>query len=139
MLKLVKLEKEHIQNIDTDFAFNKSYRDNMCEQSINGYAALEENNPIAIAGINSLWNGVAEGWIVIGKESELYKFQIAKTVKLMLKKMINENNLFRLQASVCVDDKKAIRFTQWLKFTEEGIMRKFGPDGTDYMRYALVK
>tara|TARA_R100001510_G_scaffold57150_1_gene64328 strand:+ start:7466 stop:7885 length:420 start_codon:yes stop_codon:yes gene_type:complete len=138
MLKLVKLEKEHIQNIDTDFAFNKSYRDDMCKHNVNGYTALKEDKPIAIAGINLLWDGVAEGWIVLGKESESYKFQIAKTVKIMLQRMISDNNLFRLQASVCVDDKKAIRFTQWLKFTEEGIMRRFGPDGSDYMRYAWV-
>ena len=139
MLKLVKLTKEHIQNIDTEFTFNKSYRDDMCVQAVNGYAALKGNDPIAIAGINSLWDGVAEGWIVIGKQSKSHRFAIAKTVKLMLQKMINDNNLFRLQASVCLKDEKAIRFTQWLNFTEEGIMRKFGPDGTDYMRYAWVK
>ena len=36
-------------------------------------------------------------------------------------------------------DEKAVRFIKWLKFEEEGIMKKFGPDGVDYFRYAWVK
>ena len=69
---------------------------------------------------------------------DLFK-QAKKNGKKMLEKMIEDNNLFRLQASVCLNDKKALRFIKWLRFKEEGIMRKFGPDGVDYMRYAWVK
>ena len=29
-------------------------------------------------------------------------------------------------------------YAQWLGFEKEGIMRKYGPDGTDYIRYARV-
>ena len=57
----------------------------------------------------------------------------------MVKTMIDDNKFFRLHASVCLNDKKALRFIKWLRFKEEGIMRKFGPDGVDYMRYAWVK
>ena len=64
---------------------------------------------------------------------------MARIVRLMVDRIIKENNLFRLQASVCSNDKKAVRFIKWLKFTEEGIMKKFGPDGVDYIRYAWVK
>ena len=82
---------------------------------------------------------MAEGYIIVGKAANEYPIKVAKTTKLLIKKIVKDNNLSRLQASICINDKKALRFVQWLKFTEEGIMRKFGPDGSDYMRYAWVK
>ena len=139
MLSLVKLEKKHIQNIDTDFVFRKCYRDEICEQSVNGYAAVIKDEPVALGGIHPLWSRVAEGYIIVGKAANEYPIKVAKTTKLLIKKIVKDNNLSRLQASICINDKKALRFVQWLKFTEEGIMRKFGPDGSDYMRYAWVK
>lgn len=139
MLSLVDLKKEHIQSIDTDFNFYKSSRDTMCEQTINGYAALLDDKPIAIGGVHKLWDGVAEGWFIMGKYGKYYPIRLARIVKIMVKTMINDNKLFRLQASVCLNDKKALRFAKWLQFKEEGIMHKFGPDGVDYMRYAWVK
>jgi len=139
MLRLVKLEKEHIQSIDTDFDFWQSHRDTMCEQAVNGYAAMLNDVPIAIGGVHKLWDGVAEGWFIVGKYGKSYPIRLARIVRLMVKTMIDDNKLFRLQASVCLNDKKALRFIKWLRFKEEGIMRKFGPDGVDYMRYAWVK
>jgi hypothetical protein len=32
-----------------------------------------------------------------------------------------------------------VRFIGWLGFENEGLMRKFGLDGTDYYRYARVQ
>jgi len=48
------------------------------------------------------------------------------------------HELSRIQASVCASDVRANRYAQWLGFEKEGIMRKYGPDGTDYIRYARV-
>jgi RimJ/RimL family protein N-acetyltransferase len=44
----------------------------------------------------------------------------------------------RIQASIAVTDKTAKRFAEWLGFQNEGVMKKYGPDGTDYYRYARV-
>ena len=139
MLSLVKLQKNHIQSIDTDFDFWKSSRDVMCEHPLNGYTALLNDIPIALGGVYKMWDGVAEGWFIVGKHGKNFPIKLARTVRFMAKKMINDNKLVRLQASVCLNDKKALRFIKWLNFKEEGIMRKFGPDGVDYMRYAWVK
>jgi len=35
-------------------------------------------------------------------------------------------------------DPEAIRFARWMGFEDEGIMYKFGPDGSDYYRMARV-
>jgi RimJ/RimL family protein N-acetyltransferase len=49
-----------------------------------------------------------------------------------------EHKLYRIQASVSVLDLTANRYAQWLGFQKEGIMKKYGPDGTDYVRYARL-
>ena len=139
MLRLEKLEKYHVQAIATDFEFLQSHRDAFCKEEVNGYVAMYQDIIAAIGGISLLWDGVAEAWFVLGVKGQEFPYRMAKIVKKMIMTMIEENNLFRLQASICSNDEKAVRFIKWLKFEEEGIMKKFGPDGADYIRYAWVK
>tara|TARA_R100000234_G_scaffold56764_1_gene34249 strand:- start:2181 stop:2603 length:423 start_codon:yes stop_codon:yes gene_type:complete len=139
MLKLEKLTINHVQQIQTDFEFNQLHRDMICKSNLKGYVAIFDEQPVAIGGIHTLWDGVAEGWFVIGSLGKSYPLHLARVVKRMVNIIIEENNLFRLQASVCLNDKKAVRFIKWLKFQQEGIMSKFGPDKSDYYRYAWVR
>ena len=65
-------------------------------------------------------------------------FAVAKYSSQLLQHVIEENKLTRVQASVHVDDKQAVRYVEWLGFENEGLMKKFGPDGSDYYRFARV-
>ena len=56
----------------------------------------------------------------------------------MFDHMQEEYKYQRIQASISVKDAKAKRFAEWLGFENEGIMKKYGPDGSDYYRYARV-
>jgi RimJ/RimL family protein N-acetyltransferase len=51
---------------------------------------------------------------------------------------MENNDLWRVQASVHANDEKAYRFADWCGFEEEGLMRMFGPDKSDYYRFARV-
>ena len=42
-----------------------------------------------------------------------------------------------LQAIVRSDFKDAHKLAKFLGFESEGLMRKYGPDGSDYERYAI--
>ena len=44
----------------------------------------------------------------------------------------------QLQTSVKADCDIAIRFAKWLGLKEEGLMKGYGPDGSDYFRYARI-
>jgi hypothetical protein len=44
----------------------------------------------------------------------------------------------RLQTTVKYDFKTGIRFASWLGLKPEGIMKNYGPDGTDYYRMAKI-
>ena len=44
----------------------------------------------------------------------------------------------RIQAAVRADWPEAQRFAEFLGLENEGLMRKYGPDGSDYFRFAKV-
>jgi RimJ/RimL family protein N-acetyltransferase len=48
------------------------------------------------------------------------------------------NKIKRLQTSVKADSKLALRFAEWLGLKQEGLMKNYGPDGSDYYRYARI-
>jgi RimJ/RimL family protein N-acetyltransferase len=50
----------------------------------------------------------------------------------------DDASLKRIQASVHTNDQQAIRYVEWLGFENEGLMKKYGPDGSDYYRFARV-
>ena len=52
--------------------------------------------------------------------------------------MQDDASLKRIQASVHTNDQQAIRYVEWLGFENEGLMKKYGPDGSDYYRFARV-
>jgi len=48
------------------------------------------------------------------------------------------NNIWRLQTAVKANFKLGIRFAEWLGLQQEGLMKQYGPDGTDYYRMAKL-
>ena len=61
-----------------------------------------------------------------------------KNIKKYLEDIINEKNYQRIQASIRADFKDGIRFAEWFGMESEGLMRKYGPDGKDYLRLARI-
>ena len=102
------------------------------------FTGLLNNKPIAAGGICYLWDGVAEGWVLASKD--IFKFPIfcAKTIKRRTDLLAKNNNLKRIQTAVKKDSATAIRFAEWLGFKREGLMKQYGPDGTDHYLYAKV-
>jgi RimJ/RimL family protein N-acetyltransferase len=64
---------------------------------------------------------------------------VAKYADLMFDVIVHKNKLARIQASIAVSDTKAVRFGKWMGFEMEGLMRSYGPDGSDYYRMARVQ
>ena len=52
--------------------------------------------------------------------------------------IIKTQKIKRLQTSVKADCEMALRFASWLGLKPEGKMIGYGPDGSDYMRYARI-
>jgi len=102
------------------------------------FTGIVNNKPIAAGGVFPLWDGVAEGWVLATNEINNYPITFARVMKQRTDMMIANNKIKRLQTSVKADCDLAIRFAKWLGLKEEGLMKKYGADGSDYYRYARV-
>ena len=102
------------------------------------FTGMYNNKPIAAGGVFPLWEGVAEGWVLATKEINNYPITFARVMKKRTDMMIANNLIKRLQTSVKADCDIAIRFAKWLGLKEEGLMKGYGPDGSDYYRYARI-
>ena len=102
------------------------------------FTGVVNNKPIAAGGIFPLWDNVAEGWVLATNEIHRYPITLAKVIKQRTEMMCLNNKIKRLQTSVKEDSKLAIRVAEWLGLKQEGLMKQYGPDGSDYYRYARL-
>ena len=102
------------------------------------FTGLVNNKPIAAGGVFYLWDGVAEGWVLATKEIYKYPIFCAKHIKQRTEIILKANKIKRLQTSVKADCDVALRFAKWLGFKQEGLMESYGPDGSDFVRFARV-
>ena len=102
------------------------------------FTGIINGNPIAAGGVFHLWDGVAEGWVLATKEIFKYPIFCAKHIKNRTEIIINTHNIKRLQTSVKADCQMALRFAGWLGLKPEGKMIGYGPDGSDFIRYARI-
>jgi hypothetical protein len=102
------------------------------------FTGVVNNEPIAAGGIFPLWEGVAEGWVLATNKIHQYPITLSKVIKKRTELMCLNYKIKRLQTSVKADSKMAIRFAEWLGLKQEGIMKQYGPDGSDYYRYARL-
>ena len=102
------------------------------------FTGLVDNKPIAAGGVFHLWDGVAEGWVLATKEIFKYPIFCAKHIRNRTDIIIKTQNIKRLQTSVKADCEMALRFATWLGLKPEGRMVNYGPDGSDFIRYARI-
>ena len=102
------------------------------------FTGLVNNKPIAAGGVFHLWDGVAEGWVLATKDIYKYPVFCAKHIKQRTEIILQANNIKRLQTSVKANCDVALRFAKWLGLKEEGLMKNYGPDGSDFIRFARI-
>ena len=102
------------------------------------FTGLVNNKPIAAGGVFYLWDGVAEGWVLATKDIYKYPVFCAKHIKQRTEIILKANKIKRIQTSVKADCDVALRFAKWLGFKKEGLMESYGPDGSDFVRFARV-
>jgi len=101
-----------------------------------GLAIMDKGEVYAVTGLAPVWDGVAEAWFIPSKFMDRRKISVIRVVRKELESAIVRLKLRRVQAVVRSDFRDAHKLAKWLNFESEGLMRKFGPDGLDYERYA---
>ena len=108
------------------------------EQDHLAFTGLADNKPIFAAGMKMIWGQVAEGWVIATSDMWKYPLGVAKAIKKDFARVAKENNIVRVQTSIRKDFVQGQRFAEWLGLKNEGLMRKFGFDGSDQYRYARI-
>ena len=149
MLYIVPYKKEHGQIILSYQMNHKILEADRHYINVEGDAKnLEEDNlaftgmvngkPIFSAGMKMIWGQVAEGWVIASSDMWKYPLGVAKAIKKDFARVAKENNITRVQTSIRADFKEGLRFAEWLGLEEEGLMKKFGFDGSDQYMYARL-
>ena len=140
MLELREFIREDMDNIDLGYEMLQEHKDAFkAPYAIHGYTLLEDGEIVAMGGVHMLWGRVGEAWVMLGALAKSKPRTVAKYADLMFDVIVHKNNLARIQASIAVSDTKAVRFGKWMGFEMEGLMRSYGPDGSDYYRMARVQ
>ena len=102
------------------------------------WTALVGGEPAACAGVAPLWPGVAEAWsfagAAIGREALAFHRAVARG----LADAERDLRLHRVQAACRADHVRGRRWLALLGFEEEGLMRRYGPEGRCFVRFARV-
>lgn len=101
-----------------------------------GIAYIEDGKIHAVAGIVPLWEGCGEAWAIPTKRIKQKKIVVARHFKNTFDLVSKDLGMRRVQAAVTMGHHEAHRLVRFVGMVEEGLMRKYGPDGADYMRYA---
>jgi RimJ/RimL family protein N-acetyltransferase len=94
---------------------------------------------VGIVGLVTLHDGVGEVFSILSDRVEKSPFAFHRKVLGLSYAYATVLGIRRLQATVRVDQPKAARFIELLGFEKEGVMRKFGVDGSDYFLYARAR
>ena len=117
-----------------------SFTENRIDFAMAGlsFTLLDDNKPVCSGGIIPTWLGNAEGWVISSKRIFKNKIKAARLIKKRTDLLCANNKIWRLQTTVKADFKIGFRFAQFLGFKNEGLMKAYGPDRTDYYRMARI-
>jgi hypothetical protein len=108
------------------------------EKGDNCYTAWHDSEIIACGGMDLLWEGVGQVWIIMPEKTRHAK-SLFRLFKNKLDYLTKKNNLWRVQAYARIGLDESHTLLRHLGFETEGIMRKYTPDKADCILYAKVK
>lgn len=88
--------------------------------------------PVACFGVVPIWNGVAQAWLIASDECRAKPVYMTKMAHHLFDIAEISERLHRMQITVKTSDKRAEKWALHLGFVLEGVMRKYGPDGSDH-------
>ena len=122
--------------MDKDAAFDGETMN--LEQPGLAFTCMINNEPIASAGMKLLWDGVAEGWVLATSKVWNHPLVIARAIKKNFARLAMEHKIHRVQTAVRAEFGIGIKFAKWLGLENEGLMKRYGFDGSDHYRFARL-
>lgn len=141
MITVVPFETAHLDQIDlhgreTALGFFQKV-DGLEDLGPSG-TFICEGKVVMCAGVISLWPGVAEGWALTSRDARRSGVTLTRQARRLIEMAARAKGYRRVQMAVRADYAQGRRWAEALGFVSEGIMRAYGPDGADHVRYARI-
>ena len=98
----------------------------------NAFTAILHGTPVACFGSVRIWNGVEEMWLLMEERGREAAVSLTKAAIAYRDFRVISGNLHRLQITVRCEDIRAVRWARAIGFNIDGMMMRYGPDGSDY-------
>ena len=113
-----------------------AYIDAASEQGY-GYTVIENGKPMLSFGVVPQWEGVAELWLIPDQTLiKKHKIKFHKGALQFMKLAAADLKLHRLHVTVSSLNVSALKWIKSIYFVEEGILKHYGVDGSDYKMFA---
>lgn len=99
---------------------------------------LVNGRPIVCGGMMKLWPGVGETWVIGSDELKQNVIPFQRAI-LRFREVVFGMGLHRLQCACHVDFTDSRKWLERLGFVDEGLMKAFASDRSDYVRYAIIR
>lgn len=107
-------------------------------QSGPSYTGIGDGRIYAMFGVFELWPGVSEAWLIPSRHIDRKTIAMHRASLLFFEHAASRMGTKRLQFTVHAQNVRADRWAQRCYFKREGLMEKYGPDGSDYWMYARM-
>ena len=107
------------------------------KEAIEAYTGYIDGNVFAIGGLNILWKGVGEVWVIGSPTIPSQRFSYVKIVKFYLKYFQEKYKLRRVQAQVIEEHDMLHRFVKHMGFTYEGTLHNYCGGNMNNCMYAI--
>lgn len=95
--------------------------------------------PVAVFGFVRIWHGVVEAWMVPDEKLRSIPMTLTRIGKKVMDIAMISMGLHRIQLTIRTTDKRAENWAYAIGFDCEGLMRKYGADGVDYLLMARIR
>jgi len=145
--KLVPFSPTHIQMMELG-PFEQGYWNAIPHwlEMLEGMAALgyaftgtKAGRPYCSFGVMKMWPGVAEMWLIPDANLPQVAMSFHRAALRFADICMSDLHLVRLQVTVHTANVPADNWIQKMLFQEEGVLRAFGPDGSDHRMYSRLK
>lgn len=102
------------------------------------FTMLDDGQPVMSAGVVIYWPGVGEAWMHLSPWFHSHVKTAYREVRDILRQIIVTKHLRRVQCPIHAEMEKNMNFVEHLGFQIEGILHRWGPEGGDYIAYAMV-
>lgn len=140
-MKVIPYQPEHLETMEVQTAqedalghVDRRYCEDL-KGSGEAYSLEKDGTIYCCVGLVPMWHNNGLVWAFLSKDARKYMITITRVVS----RLLEEKDYTRLQTHVVADFKQGSRWMEMFGFKNEGLMKKYDPEGNDCYMYARVK